>query len=217
MKNVDSSLTSSKILQPLSGETTVLEYAVRTVLRAGICQKLLLVIRREDEALIRAKPGIAAECSIVYGGATRQESVFNALQAINGKTDFVMVHDGARPLCRAAIMQRVVAKAQVSGAALAGLAVSDTLKETVSGETILKTVSRQRYWTVQTPQVFRFDWLWEAHLAAQKDGYIGTDESELVERAGHRVSLVQGDKWNLKITTPEDLQMARLIAASISS
>jgi 2-C-methyl-D-erythritol 4-phosphate cytidylyltransferase/2-C-methyl-D-erythritol 2,4-cyclodiphosphate synthase len=147
---------------------------------------------------------------LVAGGSRRQDSVANALAAVDAAATLVLVHDAARPFISAALIDAVIDAAARDGAAIAALPVSDTVKlarEAPYGTVIDATLPRERVYLAQTPQVFRRAVL-TAAVAAAGDGP-ATDEAALVERAGHAVTLVAGDPANLKVTTAEDLARAR--------
>ena len=144
---------------------------------------------------------------MVAGGATRQASVWRALQAAPA-ADLLVVHDAVRPFVTRALIDAVVGAARQSGAAICALPIAETVKR-VRGDEVEATVDRAGLWTVQTPQAFRADLLREAHDKARRDGVVGTDDAALVERLGHPVKVVRGLEDNLKITTPEDLRRAR--------
>ena len=148
---------------------------------------------------------------IVPGGPRRQDSVaagFSRLAA--GETDIVLVHDGARPLVSAGLIDRVLEAAKRTGAAVPVLFSDDTLKDVESGR-VVRTVDRSRVARAQTPQGFRYDLLARALAAARRDGVDGTDEASLVERLGAPVEAVAGEQANIKITTRLDLIAAEAI------
>jgi 2-C-methyl-D-erythritol 4-phosphate cytidylyltransferase/2-C-methyl-D-erythritol 2,4-cyclodiphosphate synthase len=155
---------------------------------------------------------------LVAGGARRQDSVISAFKAANERSDLIVVHDAARPLATSDLVSRTIAAAAESGAALAALAVSDTLKRSAcnpadagSAELLVaETIPRESIFLAQTPQAFRRDVLRDA-LALAGTLVEATDEATLVERAGRPVRLVQGEATNIKITTREDLQIAETI------
>ncbi len=120
-----------------------------------------------------------------------------------------MIHDAARPFVTPAIIDRVLDAARRHGAALAAVPVHDTVKSSTRAGRVLKTVDRRGLWLAQTPQAFRADLLREAHRRAVAAGHRGTDESALIESMGHPVHLVPGSPLNFKITTREDLALAR--------
>jgi 2-C-methyl-D-erythritol 4-phosphate cytidylyltransferase/2-C-methyl-D-erythritol 2,4-cyclodiphosphate synthase len=145
------------------------------------------------------------------GGATRQATVRNALAHLPDGVRFVAVHDAARPLVSHALLDRLIATAMQYGTAIPALPVQDTLKRADNGRTVQATVPREGLYRVQTPQVFRADWLIEAHRRAAEEGFEqATDDAQLLERAGYPVHLVDGDPRNLKLTTPDDLHLLRL-------
>jgi 2-C-methyl-D-erythritol 4-phosphate cytidylyltransferase len=149
--------------------------------------------------------------AIVPGGDTRQASVHAALSLISPAPGFVLVHDGARPFLSRDVLGRVVAAVQRSNAAIAAVPLKDTVK-LASGQTIERTLSREVLWAAQTPQAFAYELFIAAHAKALADGFVGTDDAALVERLGATVELVMGSYGNLKITTLEDLEMARHLA-----
>ncbi|HSB60839.1 MAG TPA: 2-C-methyl-D-erythritol 4-phosphate cytidylyltransferase [Vicinamibacteria bacterium] len=155
-----------------------------------------------------ASLGRRVPITVVAGGATRQESVWQALQAAPAPTRWAIVHDAVRPWVTRALIDAVLAAATADGAAIAALPVAETVKRVRDGR-VEATVDREGLWAVQTPQAFRLDLLREAHDKARRDGVVGTDDAMLVERLGHGVRVVRGLARNVKITTPEDLRRAR--------
>lgn len=148
---------------------------------------------------------------IVEGGERRQDSVANAFGRISARSDVIVIHDAARPLASAALFTRVIDAALETGAAIAALGARDTIKEIAEddGKPIVgRTLARDRIYLAQTPQAFSRRVLTDA-LALARQGGEATDEASLAERAGHRVRLVDGEPSNIKITTEDDLRMAR--------
>lgn len=150
----------------------------------------------------------AAPLTVVTGGATRQESVWAALQAAPTSAPLIVVHDAVRPFVTRALIDAVIAAAERDGAAICGLPIAETVKR-VREDVVDATLDRESLWAVQTPQAFRAPILREAHDKARRDGFMGTDEAMLVERLGHPVRMVPGLAENVKITTAEDLRRAR--------
>jgi 2-C-methyl-D-erythritol 4-phosphate cytidylyltransferase len=147
----------------------------------------------------------------VAGGRERQDSVAAGLRALPEQIDFVVVHDGARPFVTTGLIEKVLAEARRHGAALAAVPVQDTVKR-VSADLFLDgTVDRRALWLAQTPQAFSVALLREAHAQARAAGLEATDDAALVEALGHPVRVVPGSRLNLKITTREDLALARLL------
>jgi 2-C-methyl-D-erythritol 4-phosphate cytidylyltransferase len=158
------------------------------------------------------KEGFKLPVRIVEGGDNRQQSVANALAAISGDAqDIVLVHDAVRPFVDSEIIMAVIEAAQKHGAAIAGIPASDTIKQvdrTAEGALITATIPRERLVMAQTPQGFCLGILKKAFDEATRDAFTGTDEASLVERSGHDVAVVMGSQRNIKITTPADLQLA---------
>jgi 2-C-methyl-D-erythritol 4-phosphate cytidylyltransferase len=145
---------------------------------------------------------------VVAGGATRQESVWQALRAAPEDVELVVVHDAVRPFIDRRLVDAVVTAAAAHGAAICALPIAETVKR-VRGELVETTLDRAGLWTVQTPQAFRAALLREAHDKARREGVVATDDAMLVEWLGQPVRVVTGLAGNVKITTPEDLRRAR--------
>jgi 2-C-methyl-D-erythritol 4-phosphate cytidylyltransferase len=149
---------------------------------------------------------------IITGGAERQDSVRNGLRACPAAPDeLVLIHDGARPLLNRELIDRVASAASSFGAAVVGAPVKDTIKQVGDNRNIISTPPRDTLWLAQTPQAFRYEIILAAHEKAFREGYRGTDDASLVEWNGGTVVMVEGDYRNLKITTPEDLVLARAL------
>jgi 2-C-methyl-D-erythritol 4-phosphate cytidylyltransferase len=159
-----------------------------------------------------AEYGFAGRVHVVEGGDNRQESVSNALAALPAEPDdIVLVHDAVRPLIDGATIDRTIDAVIEFGAAIVGLPAVDTIKQverTAHGALVTSTIPREYVVLAQTPQGFRFGLLQRAFAEATADGFVGTDEASVVERAGLRVAVVHGSQVNLKITQPGDLELA---------
>ena len=154
---------------------------------------------------------------IVEGGERRQDSIANAFTLVAGRADVVVIHDAARPLVSADLIRRTVDAAVESGAAIAAMPATDTVKRGGADRVIVGTLPRGEIFLAQTPQAFRVGVLRDA-LALTSRSADATDEAALAEQAGHRVRLIDGESWNMKITTPDDLATAeRLIGAPAPS
>jgi 2-C-methyl-D-erythritol 4-phosphate cytidylyltransferase len=153
--------------------------------------------------------------ALIAGGRARQDSVRLGLAALpadaQGRPDWVLVHDGARPLCSPGLIRRVLAALESGAAAVPVLPIFDTVRS--AGEFGLSggVVDRTGLRLAQTPQGFHWDVLWEAHQRAQAQGVAATDDGQLVERLGKPVTLVPGERRNLKVTLPEDLDLAEWV------
>ncbi len=154
-----------------------------------------------------ARQGWSKVSDVYPGGERRQDSVKNGISFLR-HCDWVVVHDGARPLVTTELIEQGLAAAAETGAAAAAVPVTDTIKFADEKKTVLKTFDRQDLWSVQTPQVFRFVIIDEACRRAQGDV---TDDAMLVERLGYKVKLYMGFYENIKVTTPGDLALARIL------
>lgn len=165
------------------------------------------------ERLERQSPDILAKKTVLLeGGEHRQQSVGNALAGVTaGPDDIVLVHDAVRPFVTAEMIREVIAASRKYGAAIAAIPAIDTVKQverTADGALIKTTIPREKVVMAQTPQGFRYELLKKVFDDAAEDGFMGTDEASLVERAGHPVAVVMGSARNIKITTPADLDLA---------
>ncbi|MBI4211824.1 MAG: 2-C-methyl-D-erythritol 4-phosphate cytidylyltransferase [Deltaproteobacteria bacterium] len=154
--------------------------------------------------------GYPSTWQVVAGGEKRQDSVGNALAVLPKECELVLVHDAVRPFVDDELLDRIIAKAMETGAAIPAIAVTDTIKR-VKNNLIENTQDRAVLWRAQTPQAFRVELLQKALAKAKKDGYYGTDEANLVERLGVPVTIVAGSEQNIKITTPADLRLAEYL------
>jgi 2-C-methyl-D-erythritol 4-phosphate cytidylyltransferase len=156
-----------------------------------------------------AEAGFDKVATICQGGECRQDSVRNGLEEL-ASCQWVVVHDGARPLVTAELIERGLAAAKETGAAIAALPMRDTVKEVEPPGVIGRTISRGQLWAAQTPQVFRYDILRDAHQRAQGEA---TDDAALVESLGCQVRVFDGSPWNIKVTTAADLAVVEALLA----
>jgi 2-C-methyl-D-erythritol 4-phosphate cytidylyltransferase len=190
---------------------------IHTLARLAACPGLegIVVVTPAEEidrtAELIKRFGIGKIQAIVPGGDTRQGSVALGLSALDQSYDYVVVHDGVRPLVDQSILDRVMVAAREHGAAAAGIKVQDTLAEVDKRTRISTMPSRAKLWQVQTPQAFWRPILVKAHNKAWADAHIGTDEAGLVFRMGREVVMVEGSPLNLKVTTKHDLELAEAI------
>ena len=159
---------------------------------------------------IVSERGFSKVLGIVNGGRERQDSVYNAIQTLNSKrpgVSIVLIHDGARPFVDGSVISSVIEAADRDGAAAACVAMTDSVRKAGKEKGKSMAVDRSDYYSVQTPQGFRKIILIESYEKAYDDGYMGTDDASIVERAGYDVTIVEGNYGNIKITTKEDLPM----------
>lgn len=149
---------------------------------------------------------------IASGGETRQKSVYNGLLQVNPACSIILIHDGARPfVSRDSIINSIKAANEYGGACVA-VPVKDTIKRAGADGFIEKTIDRNSLWSIQTPQTFRYSLIMDAYERAEQEGFEATDDAMVLERIGHRVKIVDGSYYNIKITTFEDIQIANAIA-----
>jgi len=217
--HADATGTSRKQFMLLEG-APILLHTVRKFVASPLVHDIVVAVREDDiewvsELLHRESLGLVGALKVVAGGNSRQESVEKALRALDSDTDLVAVHDAVRPFVDLDTIRRVVEEAQVTGAAIVGIVPVDTVKQVsgaqAGGAKVRSTISRERLILAQTPQVFRRDILERAFDAARTDNFTGTDESSLVERLDQvEISVVLGSDRNIKITRPNDMDLARL-------
>jgi 2-C-methyl-D-erythritol 4-phosphate cytidylyltransferase/2-C-methyl-D-erythritol 2,4-cyclodiphosphate synthase len=189
----------------LLGSRWILERAVAPFARCAAIEAIAVVVAEEWVEAVRARMR-GYVTAVVAGGPSRRASVAAGLSAVPDAA-WVVVHDGVRPFVTEHLIGTVLDAARRTGAAIAGLEVSDTLKRVADGR-VTATVDRTHLWAVQTPQAFRASLLREAHRRVPAEAPV-TDDAELVARLGAEVSVVRGDPANMKITTPQDLALAR--------
>ncbi len=200
------------------GGTPIVIHTLRKFAAVDAVSEMWIALRENEIAGFRAR--LQADASdvlkkkveFVVGGEHRQQSVESALNAVQAAAeDIVLVHDAVRPFVTREIIQEVVEAAQKYGAAIAGLPAVDTVKQverTAEGALIKATLPRAGIVLAQTPQGFRYSVIKKAFDEAAADGFMGTDESSLVERSGHDVAVVMGSPRNIKITAPADMELA---------
>jgi len=193
----------------------ILIHSLRAFAAVERVKAIYVAVRKPDMERVEAQiaeNGFAGRVHVVEGGEKRQESVEHALSAATAEDDdIVLVHDAVRPLIDAATIDRTIDAVAEHGAAIVGLPAVDTIKQverTAHGAVITATIPREFIVMAQTPQGFRYGLLKQAFAEATADGFVGTDEASLVERAGHPVAVVPGSQVNLKITQPGDLELA---------
>jgi len=180
-----------------------------------------------DEIVLITPPGEVDACradivgsfaftkvvAVVAGGEERQDSVRHGLAVCSGDDeDVVLIHDGVRPFFSGTILSELIARTRQEGACILAVPVKDTIKQVVKGR-VVSTPERRELWQAQTPQGFLLGLIRSAHESAFRDGFRGTDDASLLERLGLPVTVLEGDYTNIKITTPEDMVLARAFVA----
>lgn len=192
--------TGNKLLEKIYGKE-VIKYTIEAFEKADV-----------DEIIISANKSIIPELSSMFnhkiteGGSTRQASVYNGLKAA-GQCDFVLIHDGARPVITPEIINRTVDLVKEKNAVSVMTKTIDTIKEVQDGK-IIKTIDRSKLYNTQTPQGFRYDLIMSAHEKLQGQNF--TDDAGMLEALGYDVYIVDGSYKNIKITTRSDVELAKI-------
>ncbi len=203
--------TSRKQFMLLEG-SPILIHTLRKFLACPAVHQIVVALRAEDLDWFRERlraEVVSKPVDLVIGGERRQDSVKNGLAAVAAGAEWVAVHDAVRPFVSVELIEKVIARAAQTGAAILGIPAVDTVKQ-VDQTLIRATLPRERIMLAQTPQVFRLDLLRAAYEQADGDGFAGTDEASLLEHLDRDVAVVLGSDRNIKITRPSDMALARL-------
>ena len=188
---------------------------IRTLERFENCPEVDEIVLVANEERIKpfgnlvGEYGLKKVAAVVTGGADRHLSVWKGLGALSEGADLVAVHDGARPLISSATISKAMLLATKLGAVALAAPVVETLKKADSDGLVAGSIDRSGLWTMQTPQIFRRDWLVAAYELVLARGARVTDETSAAEMAGFPVRLMHSGDWNLKVTYPSDLELAR--------
>ena len=182
----------------------------------NLIENIILVVPKEDfdycTENVLSPITLRNNVTLVSGGAKRQKSVYNGLLAVDSKSaNIVVIHDGVRPFVSPEQLTACIIAAKDCGACILGIPADSTVKQVNNSGYVDKTIERDRIWLAQTPQAFQYSLLIKAHDKARREGFSGTDDALLVERLGGNVKVISGSKHNIKITTREDLALAKAI------
>ena len=202
---------------PLSGKPIIL-YSLESFERSKSISEIVVVVPEEwvdhTQNEIINRHNISKVTEVISGGSERQQSVEKGFKSISSDAEIVVIHDGVRPFAIVDLIEEVITAAKESDGAIAAYPSTDTIKRSDSKQFIEDTVARETIWLAQTPQAFKYDILNMAFEKASEDGYLGTDEAALVERIGKDVKLVKSSRYNIKITTPQDIEFGEYIIKS---
>ena len=197
------------------GGVPLLVLSLKVLQRIPAIREIILSVPENDREYcwknIVEPFGLKKVSQIVVGGQRRQDSVRHGLFAITDPPDLVLIHDGVRPFIDEDMVERNIICAEQTGAAIAAMPIHDTVKRVDAQHVIQETLNREELWQIQTPQIFRYDWLMEAHQQAQHEDWGVTDDAALIERKGYPVSVIEGSRFNIKITKSDDLLFAEAI------
>lgn len=215
-------MSDGKQLLQLAGKS-VLAWSVDAIATADSIERLIIACDpqrvHEYEKTILRETKTSKPLSFVAGGGSRQESVGNALEHVSSDEPYVLVHDGARPLVAARDVEKACqtlslgaqkhnGQKEIVGVVFAQPSV-DTIKQVDGAGLVIKTLKRSELWTIQTPQIFDTQVLKTAYNAAEATGFKGTDDASLVEHLGKPIQLLETSRDNIKITLPEDVELAK--------
>ena len=206
---------TNKVFLPLRGVPVIVRaVAPFSALCAGA---VVVAAKREVEEMqsLLSRFGLSRFVkAVVAGGAQRQDSVRNGLNALPEDAECALIHDGARALVTEDVIRRAIESVEKHDSGVAAVPVTDTIKRAAPDGLVLDTPDRSALRAMQTPQAFRVELIRKAHDIARRDGFWGTDDAALLEHAGMPVYLCEGSRENLKLTTPTDLMLAGLILAA---
>ena len=196
---------------------TILRRTLESLVEDSVCDEVILVVGSDEVdglyEVITCEWHLDLKLKVISGGKNRQESVERGLSVLE-EVDYVFVHDGVRPFAKKSWlpdMIEILKDNRVLKGVSVGKPVTDTLKEVSDKHIAEKTLDREKLWSVQTPQLFLYDALKQAHQSAIEDCYTGTDDASLIERNGGLVKLVYFGDENIKLTTPFDMVIAEAI------
>lgn len=201
----------NKIFIPL-GRYSIIQRTLQNVAKLEGLKEIILVVADGEQDYMAEHIKVlelTVPIQIVLGGAERQDSVACGLKAFDESTDIVLVHDGARPLASTEMFSAVAEAANIYGAATVGVPATDTIKRVDAEHAVIETLKRSELYQIQTPQGFQKELFTEAHEKAHDSNYLGTDDVSLVEYLGKPVHIVEGDYCNIKVTTPNDIAVAK--------
>ena len=185
------------------------EYSLDMFIKSRLFDEVILVIPNNNHEKIQReiKREYGSQVNLVIGGPNRQDSVKNAIQSSNPKSDLVVIHDAARPFITKSLIEECISACKTSDGAIIGMQPHDTIKFS-RNNIVEKTIDRSNIWMAQTPQAFNKQKILEAYSSKEFDDLIITDESSLMEKLGYKIIIVPGDGKNFKITTLEDWKRA---------
>lgn len=205
-----------KLMAPLAGKPVIV-HSLCAFEDCDDIQDIILVTREERIEPIKAL--VAAEkfrkvSQVIAGGAERHLSVWIGLKAVNPESDYIAIHDGARPLTTPRLISKCIKLAVEQGAACCASIIPDTVKRASDDGVVTESVERSGLWAMQTPQVFSASLILQAYAGVIASSEAVTDEVSAVQRAGKKIALLRNEEWNFKITSPADLELAEEVMAN---
>ncbi len=204
----------NKILLSLN-DKPILHHSIKPFEDSALIDKILLIANKDDviELTSMIKSSGFKKVEIIEGGEERQDSVYNGIRLLDNAKgdDIIIIHNGVNPFISDKLIDEVINDAKEHGACAVAYKAKDTVKEVDEGGFVIKTLDRNRLWQMQTPQAAKYKLLVRAFVKAYNDNYYGTDDVELIERLGWKIKIIECKRDNFKITTPMDLENAKLI------
>lgn len=194
-------------------EKEIISHTIDAFYKNKNIDEIIVCIKQEEEEFFKKQileKNDFKNIKIAYGGKERQDSIYNGLKCVDKNCKIVLIHDGARPFVDNRIIEECISVAKEKKAVVVGVPVKDTIKIVIDGK-ITDTPNRANLWSAQTPQTFDYSLIKKAYDEAYKSNYYGTDDSMLVENIGQEVTMIMGSYENIKITSPEDLNMGEQI------
>ena len=205
-----------KLFAPLAGKP-VLWHSLKAFSDCKDVDEILIVTK--DDGMDEVEGLVAAQkmkkvTKVISGGAERHISVWNGLQAVNSRgSEYVAIHDGARPLTTPKLIKACLDLAEIHGAACCASQIPDTVKRASVEQMVTESVERTGLWAMQTPQIFSSGLILQAYAALMAKHEMVTDEVSAVQKLGKKIALLKNDDWNFKITFPHDLELAEHVLA----
>ena len=194
-------------------EKEIIAHTIDAFYKNKNIDEIIVCIKQEEEEFFKKEiiqKNNFENIKIAYGGKERQDSIYNGLKCVDKNCKIVLIHDGARPFVDNRIIEESISVAKEKKAVVVGVPVKDTIKIVIDGK-ITDTPNRANLWSAQTPQTFDYRLITKAYDEAYKANYYGTDDSMLVENIGQEVTMIMGSYENIKITSPEDLNIGEHI------
>ena len=214
-------LTKAKQFMDLCGKP-ILAVTLSHFQECNLVDRIVVAVSQDDvdyclrEIVDRHK--LSKVFKVIVGGKRRQDSVRKGIEAVSDSCRLVLIHDGVRPLVTNGLIERVIKAANDFRAVITGLPVKETVKEADSKGRVLRSIDRGHLWLIQTPQIFRWEDIHLAHQKAIRHGWEeATDDAFLIEKMGIPVKMIEGEEDNIKVTTPQDLDIARFLISKKSA
>lgn len=202
-----------KLFALLAGKPVLL-HSIEAYEKCPQIDRIVIAIKKEKIPVLQSmikKAGLKKVAKVVEGGEERHFSVWNGLQEVSAESDYVAIHDGARPLTTPKLISDCLKLAMEHGSACCAAQVPDTVKRADGKREVTESVDRSGLWAMQTPQIFSTPLILQAYAAIISTREFVTDEVSAVQRLGKKIALLENDDWNFKITLPRDLELAEQV------